>query len=214
MINKDYKKKYLKYKKKYLDIKNNIISGGKSRKSRKVKENKYFDIYINVKLLKLGKNETDFQNANRNEKHLEDLQKKYEKNYLENEVFYNFNKYFKIIKVINIHNWIGHLKKTKNDFNGIILIVEWIKPDKKYPINKKFNIGKSIYDELLIGEKDIYKNIFVTDKNTKKKYCNKFKDKKYQKDYEDCLRCMLKYKTKPSFRMGMFDYECSGKNKY
>ena len=39
---------------------------------------------------------------------------------------------------------------------------------KKYLKYKKFKIGESIYDELLIDEKDIYKNIFVTNKNKKK----------------------------------------------
>ena len=207
--NQEYKKKYLKYKKKYLIAKNNIISGGKNKK---VKGNKYFDIYINVKLLENDR-PISFTNKNRNEKHLEDLQKKYEKKYLETEMFYNFNEYFKIIKVINIYNWDSKLEKTKDAFNGIILIAEWIKPDKKYPINKKFNIGKSIYDELLIDEKDIYKNIFVTNKNKKKVYCNRFKNDKYQKIYEDCLKCILKYK-KPTFRSVMFEDSCSGKNRY
>ena len=42
---------------------------------------------------------------------------------------------------------------------------------------------------------------------------NTLKNDKYQKIYEDCLKCMLKYK-KPTFRSVMFEDSCSGKNRY
>ena len=227
----DYKNKYLKYKTKYLNVKNNIILGGKKklikrkskkpvkRKSKKpVKQDNYFDIYINVKYLDQEKNETPWDYNDRNKAYLKDLRKEYEKKYLETEMFYNFNEYFKITKVIDINNYIDPPdcypryacyppRRNMNAFNGIVLIAEWIKRDEKYPINKKFNIGdKNEYEELLINGKDIYTYIDVTDKHDKKR-CNTFKNALNKTWYEECLRCMLD-SISPKFLMGPWDYEC------